>query len=74
MHLGPFGCLTKPGAKQAELVQKFVPRSSFGIFRNERTRSTPIGAQTDVLVRFVLFGCVRDHLIALQNSVENGAN
>ena len=41
MHLGPFGRLTKLGAKQAELVQKFVPRSRVGIFRNERTRSTP---------------------------------
>jgi len=39
---GPFGCLTKLGAKQAELVQKFVPRSGVGIFRNECTRSTPL--------------------------------
>ena len=42
MHLEPFGCLTKLGAKQAELVQKFVTRSRIGIFRNERTRSTPL--------------------------------
>ena len=44
-HLGAFenvcGCLTKLGAKRAELVQKFVPRSRVRIFRNERTRSTP---------------------------------
>ena len=33
VHLGPFGCLMKLGAKQAELVQKFVPRSRIGIFR-----------------------------------------
>ena len=32
MHLGPFGCLTELGAKQGELVQKFVPRSRVGIF------------------------------------------
>ena len=38
----PFGCLTKLGTKRAELVQKFVPRSRVGIFRNERTRSTPL--------------------------------
>src|SRR6185436_19849705 len=37
-----FGCLTKLGAKWAELVQKFVPRSRIGIFHNERTRSTPL--------------------------------
>ena len=42
MHSGPFGCLTKLGAKQAELVQKFVPRTCVGIFRNECTRSTPL--------------------------------
>ena len=42
MHLGPFGCLTKHGAKWDELVQKFVPRSRVGIFCNERTRSTPL--------------------------------
>ena len=42
MHSGPFGCLTKLGAKRAELVQKFVPRTCIGIFRNERTRSTPL--------------------------------
>src|SRR6185312_4135869 len=39
---GPFGCLTKLGAKRDELVHKFVPRSRVGIFRNERTRSTPL--------------------------------
>src|SRR6185437_9318579 len=42
MHSGPFGCLTKLGAKRAELVQKFVPRSRVGIFHNERTGSTPL--------------------------------
>ena len=41
-HSGLFGCLTKPDAKQAELVQKFVPRTRVGIFRNEGTRSTPL--------------------------------
>src|SRR6185437_2248219 len=117
------------GAKRAELVQKFVPRSRFGIFRNEGTRSTPldpklmfwcvsyylgafgtvwsryktrcktgrtsakvratksrrnfsqrthlihpIGPQTTIFVRFVLFGCIRDHLVALRHSVQNGPN
>ena len=32
----------KHGAKRAELVQKFVPRSRVGIFLKERTRSTPL--------------------------------
>ena len=42
MLSGPFGYLTKLGAKRAELVQKFVPRTCVGIFRNERTLSTPL--------------------------------
>ena len=42
MHLRPFGCLTELGANRAELVQKFVPRSRVGIFRNKRTQSTPL--------------------------------
>src|SRR6185437_13085725 len=129
MHSGPFGCHTKLGAKRAELVQKFVPRSRIGLFCNERTRSTPfvpkltfwcvlyylgafgtiwfpyetrcktsqnsakvcasksqrnfsqrthpihpIGPQTNVLVRFILFRCIRDRLVTLRNSVQNGPN
>ena len=42
VHSGPFGCLMKLGAKRAELVQKFVPRSRVGIFHNELCRSTPL--------------------------------
>jgi hypothetical protein len=42
VHFGLFGSLTKLGAKRAELVQKFVPRSRIRIFRNEPTRSTPL--------------------------------
>ena len=41
VHSGPFGCLTKLGGKQADLVQKFVPRSCVRVFRNKRNRSTP---------------------------------
>ena len=40
MHSGPFCCLTKLGAKRAELVQKFVPRGRVRIILNECTRST----------------------------------
>ena len=39
---GTVGCLTKLGAKRAELVLKFVPRSRVRIFRNERNRSNPL--------------------------------
>ena len=121
MHSGPFGCLTKLGAKRAELVQKFVPRSRVGIFHNERSRSTPLDPKLTfcyvsyyldafgtvrlpyetwckmggtsakvratkshrnfshlthpihpldpklkILVRFLLFGCIWNHLVALR--------
>ena len=56
MHSGPFGCLTKLGAKRAELVQKFVPQSRVGIFRNERTRSTPLDPK-------LMFWCVSYHWV-----------
>ena len=58
----PFGCIrdrvvafTKLDAKRAELVQKFVPRSRFGIIRNERTRSTLLDPK-------LVFWCVSYYL------------
>jgi len=51
VHPVPFGCFTKLGAKRAELVQKFVPRSRVGIFRNEHTRTTPLDPK-------LMFSCV----------------
>ena len=59
MHSGPFGCLTKLGAKRAELVQKFVPRSRVGIFHNKGTRSTPLD-------RKMMFWCISYYLGALR--------
>ena len=64
MHSGPLGCLLKLGAKRAELVQKFVPRSRVGIFRNEHTRSSPLdrkrrfGAFHTIWVHSEPFGCL----------------
>ena len=52
---GPFCCLLTLGAKQAELVQKFVPRSRVGIIRNEHTRSTPLDPK-------LMFWCVSYYL------------
>ena len=54
---GPFGCLPTLGAKRAELVQKFVPRSRVGSFRNERTLSTPLDPK-------LMFSCVSYYLRA----------
>ena len=53
----------KLGAKWAELVQlmqKFLPRSRLGIFRNKRTRSTTLdpnlcfGASRSILVHLAM--------------------
>ena len=59
VNSGPFGCLTKLGAKRAELVQEFVPRSRVGIFRNERTRSSPFDPK-------LTFWCISYYLGALR--------
>ena len=55
MHSAPFGCLTKLGAKWAELVQKFVPRSCVEIFCNERTC---FGAFRTIWVHSGPLGCL----------------
>ena len=55
IYLGPLGCHTKLRAKQAELVQKFVPRSRVRIFRNKPTRCTPLDPK-------LMFWCISYHL------------
>ena len=129
VHSGPFCGLTKHSAKWAKLVEKFVQQSRVGIFRNERTRSSPLdpklmfwcvsyylgafgtvslpyetqckmgrtsakvratksrrnfsqrthpilptGPELKIFVRFILFWCIWDHLVALRNSVQNWPN
>ena len=73
VHLVPFGSLTKLGAIRAELVQKFVPRSSVGIFYNK-----PFDPPHWILTScFVAFRTIWMHLgqfVALQHSVQNGPN
>jgi len=55
VHSGPFGCITKLGAKWAELVQKFVPRGRVRIIHNECTRSTLLDPK-------LMFWCVSYYL------------
>ena len=50
-----FGCLMELGAKRAELVQKFVPRSRLRIFHNERTRFSHLDPK-------LIFRCVSYYL------------
>jgi hypothetical protein len=52
---GPFRYCTKADAKLAELValtQKFAKQSRVGIFRSERTRSTPLDPKLMFLGHF----------------------
>ena len=55
-YLGAFGivcCVTTLSSKWAKLVQKFDPRSRFGIFHSECTRSTPLDSK--LMFWFVLY-------------------
>ena len=67
VQLGKFGCLTNLSGIRGELVQKFVPRSRIGIFRNERTRSTHrnlnscFGAFRTIWLHMGPFGCLTKH-------------
>ena len=61
-YLGGFGTIWLPygtRCKTTKLVQKFVPRSYVGIFRNERTRSTPLDPK-------LTFRCVSYYLGAFR--------
>jgi hypothetical protein len=69
-HFRPFCYCTNFGVKWAELEQlmhKFVLRSHVGIFRNERTRSTPLDPK-------LIFYGILGHFITAQTSVQNEPN
>ena len=77
VHLGLCGCCIKLGAKWAEcgaIIAKVRATKSHRNFSQRTYRVHPIRPQTDVLVCFILFGCILDSLVALRNSVQNGPN
>ena len=77
MHLGPFCCLMKLGAKRDEMVQlmqKFVPQSRVGIFRNKRSRSTPLDPKLTFWCVSYYLGAFGNRLVALRISVQSGTN
>ena len=71
VHSGPFGCLTKLGARRAELMQKFVPRSRVELFATNAP-DPPHSTLNRRFGAFHTFVCIRDCLVALRNSVQNG--
>jgi hypothetical protein len=69
-RFGPFHYNTNLGAKRAELKQlmhKFLQRTGIGIFRNERTRSTPLDPK-------LIFWGVSHRFVMAQTSMQNGLN
>ena len=73
--LGAFGTVWLPYKTRCKTGRTSAKVRATKSRRNflQRTHSIrPIGPQTDVLVRFVLFGCIRDRLVALRNSVQKG--
>ena len=74
-YLGAFGTVWLPYKTPYKTGRSFAKVRATKSRRNFSQRSLlihAIGPQTDVLVHFVLFGCIRDRLVALQNSVQNG--
>jgi hypothetical protein len=70
VRFGPFCYFTKVDAKLAELAPltyKFAKRSCVGIFRNERTWSTPLDPK-------LMFWGVSDRFVTSQNSMQNWPN
>src|SRR6185437_3225225 len=60
--------------KTGRTSSKVRETKSHRIFSQRMHPIHPIGPKTDVLVRFILFGCIRDRLVALRNSEQNGPN
>src|SRR6185369_4404400 len=71
-YLGAFGTVWLPyetRSKTGRISAKIRATKSRRNFSQRTHPIHPIGPETDVLVRFVLFGCFQDRLVALRNSV-----
>jgi hypothetical protein len=69
-HFGPFRYGMKVDAKLAELVplsHTFAKQSHVGIFRNERTRSTPLDPK-------LMFWGISDRFVTARKSLQNWLN
>ena len=77
VHLVSFHNCMKLDAKRGELVQlmqKFVPRTHFRIFRSERTQSTLLDPKLMFRCVFVVFGCIWDRSVTARNLFQNILN
>ena len=76
-YLCSFGIVRLPyetHCKTGQTCAKVRATKSRRIFSQRRHPIHPIGPKTDVLERFLLFGFIRDSLVALRNSMQNGPN
>jgi hypothetical protein len=76
-YLGAFGTILLPYETRCKTGQTSAKVRATRSRRNFSQRPHPIhpiGPKTGVLVHFLLFGCIRDRLVALRNSVQNGPN
>ena len=76
-YLGAFGTIWLPyetRCKTCRTSPKVRETKSHRNFSQRTYPIDPIGPKTDVLVPFVLFGCIRDRLVALRNWEQNGPN
>src|SRR6185437_5961579 len=74
-YLGAFGTVCMPYETRCKTGQTNAKVRATKSHRNFSQRTHPIlhiGPKIDVLVRFILFGCIRDRLVAFRNSVQNG--
>src|SRR6185312_5314885 len=74
-YLSAFGTILlnyETWCKRGRTSAKVRATKSRRNFSQRTHRIHPIGPLSDVLVRFVLFGCIRVRLVALRNSVRNG--
>src|SRR6185437_9978689 len=76
-YFGAFGTVWLPYETQCQTGRTSAKARATKLHRNFSERTHPIhliGPKTNVLVRFLLFGCIRDRMVALRNSVQNGPN
>jgi len=76
-YLGAFGTVWlhyETRCKTGRTSAKVRATKSRWNFSQRTHPNHPIRPYTDILVCFVQFGCIRDRLIALRNSVYNGPN
>src|SRR6185437_14281284 len=76
-YLGAFGTVWLPyetRCKTSRTSAKVRATKSRRNFSHRMHPIQPIGPKTDVLVRFVPFGCIRGRFVGLRNSVQNGPN